>query len=71
MPEEVNIDDLIDLRTDEERIQKLKVRPHFTCVRNFLCLGVGFLLKEYIIYQFLQQSLNFTCYCIIILSEIR
>ncbi|MEQ2190727.1 Protein phosphatase 1 regulatory subunit 14A [Xenoophorus captivus] len=33
MPEEVNIDDLIDLRTDEERIQKLKELLH-NCSNN-------------------------------------
>ncbi|XP_014889233.1 protein phosphatase 1, regulatory (inhibitor) subunit 14Aa [Poecilia latipinna] len=33
MPEEVNIDDLIDLRTDEERIVKLKELLH-SCSNN-------------------------------------
>lgn len=35
MPEEVNIDDLIDLPSDEERVRKLQVRtPVDSCRRS-------------------------------------
>lgn len=46
MPEEVNIDDLIDLRTDEERIVKLKVTLRVTYFSDLLCLVALFIQKH-------------------------
>ncbi|XP_030599300.1 protein phosphatase 1, regulatory (inhibitor) subunit 14Ab isoform X3 [Archocentrus centrarchus] len=34
MPEEVNIDELLDLKTDEERMHKLQVKAPPTCQAN-------------------------------------
>lgn len=49
MPDEVNIDDLIDLPNDEERVQKLQVtQPAVSLCTASLMVSFDFTMREFL-----------------------